>query len=95
VRHALHLFTMRIDPERCRVSRDTFLAEMTQRRIGVGVHYLALAEHPYYQRTMGWRPDDYPHATVYGRETVSLPLSPGLSEKDVRDVLGAVREIVS
>ena len=55
------------------------------------VHYLAIPEHPYYQRRFGWRPEDVPQATRIGRETVSLPLSPKLSEDDVQDVIAAVR----
>ena len=42
--------------------RDAFLDAMTRRHIGVGVHYLSLPEHPYYQKRFGWRPQDYPNA---------------------------------
>jgi dTDP-4-amino-4,6-dideoxygalactose transaminase len=44
---------------------------------------------------LGWRPDDYPNAARVGRQTVSLPLSPGLSDRDVQDVIDAVHEILS
>lgn len=75
---------------RAGLTRDACLAAMTARNIGVGVHYLCLAEHPYYHAKFGWRPEDYPHATAIGRATVSLPLSAGLSERDVEDVVEAV-----
>jgi dTDP-4-amino-4,6-dideoxygalactose transaminase len=71
--------------------RDRFLEQMTARRIGVGVHYLSIPEHPYYQRAFGWRPADYPSAMRIGRQTVSLPLSPKLSQTDVQRVTRAVR----
>ncbi len=90
-KHAYHLYQVRIDPKRCGVERDTFLERMTQQGIGVGVHYLSLAEHPYYQRELGWKPDAYPHALAFGRETVSLPLTPKLTDADVADVVEAVR----
>jgi hypothetical protein len=32
---------------------------MTAENIGVGVHYLSIPEHPYYQKTYGWT-EDYP-----------------------------------
>lgn len=47
-RHGLHLYTLLIDAEHCGISRDCFLDRMTDAGIGVGVHYLSLAEHPYY-----------------------------------------------
>ncbi|MCB9721751.1 MAG: DegT/DnrJ/EryC1/StrS family aminotransferase [Candidatus Omnitrophica bacterium] len=94
-RHAYHLFTVTLDEKRTGISRDRFLEEMTRRKIGVGVHYLAIPEHPFYQRNYGWEPNDYPHARDYGRSTVSLPLSPKLTDDDINDVIMAVREIVS
>lgn len=93
-RHAFHLYTIRIDAARCGIARDTFLNEMTRRKIGVGVHYLAIPEHPYYQEALGWRPENVPTATQIGRETVSLPISPKLTDDDVEDVIHAVREIL-
>ncbi len=68
---------------------------MTALNIGVGVHYLNIPEHPYYQRTFGWRPEDYPHAMRIGRRTVSLPLSAKLTDNDTEDVVAAIREIIS
>lgn len=91
-RHAHHLFTVQIDAARCGIERDAVLEFMTSQRIGIGVHYLALTEHPYYQQTFGWRPEDTPHATRVGRQTLSLPLSARLSNADVDDVIAALRK---
>ncbi len=89
-RHAYHLYTLLIDENSCGISRDEFLEGMTACNIGVGVHYLSIPEHPYYQRTFGWQPEHYPNAMRIGRQTVSLPLSPKLSNQDVKDVIEAV-----
>lgn len=94
-RHAYHLFTIRIDEKQVSLSRDAFLIAMKQKNIGTGVHYLAIPEHPYYNRTFGWKPDEFPNATEYGRQTVSLPISAKLNDKDVRDVIEAVRKIIN
>jgi dTDP-4-amino-4,6-dideoxygalactose transaminase len=94
-RHARHLFTVLVDEARTGVSRDAFLEAMTANRIGVGVHYLSIPEHPYYQQAFGWRPEDYPNAMGIGRQTVSLPLSARLADSDVGEVIAAVRRITS
>ncbi len=94
-RHAYHLFPIFIDETRAGISRDAFLDAMTARKIGVGVHYLSVAEHPYYQEAFGWKAGDYPHARRIGRQTVSLPLSPRLTDEDVQDVIDAVRDILN
>jgi dTDP-4-amino-4,6-dideoxygalactose transaminase len=92
-RHARHLYTILVLKDRLGILRDEFIGAMTEAKIGVGVHYLSIPEHPYYQETFQWRPQDYPNATRIGRTTVSLPLSPHLSAQDVRDVVDAVTDI--
>lgn len=89
-RHAYHLFTILIDKEKAGVSRDGFLDRMTADGIGVGVHYMSIPEHPYYQQTFGWKPEDYPNAMRIGRQIVSLPISAKLNDADIVDVASAV-----
>jgi dTDP-4-amino-4,6-dideoxygalactose transaminase len=93
-RHAYHLYTILVDQDACKVSRDEFLDAILEFKIGVGVHYLSIPEHPYYQDTFGWKPEDYPEAMRIGRQTVSLPLSAALTDRDIDDVIAAVQEIV-
>ncbi|MBI5643975.1 MAG: DegT/DnrJ/EryC1/StrS family aminotransferase [Deltaproteobacteria bacterium] len=90
-RHAYHLYTVLIDEERGGISRDEFLNAMTANNIGVGVHYLSIPEHPYYQKAYGWKPEDFPNAMKAGRSIVSLPLSAKLTDEDVDDVITAVK----
>lgn len=93
-RHALHLFPVLVDPERCGLTRDDFLMRINEERIGVGVHYRSLTEYAYYQDTLGWRPEDCPDALRIGRQTVSLPFSAKLTDDDVEDVVAAVQRIL-
>jgi dTDP-4-amino-4,6-dideoxygalactose transaminase len=94
-RHARHLFTVLVDQERCGITRDEFLSRMTEHNIGVGVHYLSIPEHPYYQQTYGWLPEAWPNAMRIGRQTVSLPLSGCLTGGDVQDVIDAVYDVLA
>ena len=93
-RHAYHLYTILIDQVKAGISRDAFLDAMTAQNIGVGVHYLSMPEHPFYQQTFGWRPEDYLKAMEIGRQTVSLPISAKLSDVDVGRVIKAVVDIL-
>jgi len=89
-KHAYHLFTIMVDEARCGIARDDFLNAMNARRIGTGVHYLSVPEHPFYQQRFGWKPEQWPNAMRIGRQTASLPLSPKLTEADVERVITAV-----
>ena len=91
-RHGYHLYTILIDEEKTGISRDRFLDEMTRNNIGIGVHYLSIPEHPFYQHKFGWQPEDYPNAMRIGRQTVSLPLSAKLTDEDAEDVIMAVKK---
>jgi len=93
-RHAYHLYTILIDETRTGISRDSFLNAMTAENIGVGVHYLSIPEHPYYQKTFGWRAENYPNAMRIGRQTVSLPISAKLTDIDIEDVILAVKKSI-
>jgi dTDP-4-amino-4,6-dideoxygalactose transaminase len=93
-RHGYHLFTLQVAKERSGLTRDSFIDAMSANNIGVGVHYLSIPEHPYYQQTFGWKPEDYPHAMRVGRSTVSIPISAKLSDRDVDDVVASIKAIL-
>lgn len=93
-RHGYHLYTIMIDPIRCGMERDSFLEAMNGLRIGTGVHYLSVPEHPYYQHRFGWRAEQWPVAMRLGRQTVSLPLSPAMSDDDAERVIAAVHAAI-
>ena len=92
-RHAYHLYTVGIEEDGCGLTRDDFLDRMNDRRIGTGVHYLSIPEHPYYQQRFGWIPERWPNALRIGRTTASLPLSPRMSDDDVERVVSTVSEV--
>jgi len=93
IRHAYHLYTLLLDLDRIPITRDQFLEEMTGRNIGVGVHYIALHLHPFYQKAYRYKRGDFPNAEWISERIVSLPLSAKLTDKDVTDVIEAVKEI--
>lgn len=83
-RHSHHLFPVGVD------RRDDVIEAMASHGVHVGVHYLAIPEHPHYQERFGWRPEDTPAATRMGRRTLSMPLSPSMTEADVDRALAAL-----
>ncbi len=94
VRHGYHLYTILIDEQKTGISRDRFLAAMNAQGIGTGVHYQSIPTHPFYHETFGWKENDVPNSFRIGSQTVSLPLSSKLTDKDVQDVIAAVRKIL-
>lgn len=90
-RHALHLFTVQCDQARAGIDRDELLMRMHRANIGTGVHYRSIPSLSVYRRKFGWRREDTPVATQIGDRTLSLPISPKLTDNDVGDVIAALR----
>ncbi|MEM3434417.1 MAG: DegT/DnrJ/EryC1/StrS aminotransferase family protein [Candidatus Methanomethyliaceae archaeon] len=93
-RHARHLYTILLDIDRLRISRNQFIEALKAENIGTGIHFTALHLHKYYRETFGYKPGDFPNAEWIGERTVSLPLSPKLIPEDVVDVIMAVTKII-
>jgi dTDP-4-amino-4,6-dideoxygalactose transaminase len=91
-RHALHLFQILLNDD-CKVTRDEFLNKMTERGIGVGVHYVSIPEHTYYSKY--YNPSEFPNALKMGSQTISLPLMPFLTNANLDRVINAVKETIS
>lgn len=94
-RHARHLYTLLVDNDIVTKGRDRVIDELTALNIGVGVHYMALHLHPFYQERLGVSADDFPNARAIAERTLSLPLSPKLNDDDVQDVVSAVRQALT
>ena len=67
---------------------------MTAENVGVGVHYTPVHLHPYYRKTFGWRKGDFPNAEWIGDRTISLPISPGLLNSDIDNIIEAFRKVM-
>lgn len=92
--HARHLYTLLIDTEKISKTRDTLQQELHQLNIGTGIHFISVHLHDYYRKTYGYKPDDLPSANWVSERTISLPLSPKLTDEDVEDVIRTVKEIL-
>ncbi|MGI8505476.1 MAG: DegT/DnrJ/EryC1/StrS family aminotransferase [Solirubrobacteraceae bacterium] len=93
-RHARHLYQVLVAPE-APLDRDRVLEGLNERRIGSGVHYRGVHLHPYYRDRYGLVPEQFPVATAISEQTLSLPLSPKVTEADQDDTVAALRELLS
>lgn len=94
-RHALHLYVLRLKLHKLRADRDQFVRAMRAENVGVGVHYSPVHLHPYYRETFRSRQGDFPNAEKISESVMSLPLTPGMSQEDVHDVIAGVRKVLA
>jgi dTDP-4-amino-4,6-dideoxygalactose transaminase len=91
-RSAHHLFTVLL-PRNC--SRDGVLHKLQEQGIGCAVNYRAIHTLTYFKETFGYGPDDYPAANDIGNRTISLPIYPALSEKEVEHISTTLKRILT
>src|SRR5207244_5266435 len=91
-RHARHLYTLLLDTDRLRASRDEVQLALHRQRIGTGIHYRALHLHDYYRAAFGYGPGELTNAEWISDRTLSLPLSPKITDQDTEPVILARSE---
>jgi dTDP-4-amino-4,6-dideoxygalactose transaminase len=84
--HARHLYTILTE------NRDLVAEELKNRNIGTGIHFIALHLFDLYRQ---YRRGDFPNAEYISDRTLSLPLSPAITENDVNDVIEAVKGVAT
>ncbi len=94
VDHAWHLFMIRLNLDQLRKTRDEIAFDLRQENIGTGVHFYALHLHAYYRNVLGMPPELCPEATAASREIISLPLHPQLSDRNVHEVVSALKKVL-
>ena len=95
MKHAWHLFIIRLDIDRAGITRDAFMHELKQRNIGTGIHFLAAHLQKYYIESMGTHRGMLPNTEWNSDRICSLPLFPEMNMNDVDDVVDAIKDVLS
>jgi UDP-4-amino-4-deoxy-L-arabinose-oxoglutarate aminotransferase len=95
MKHAWHLFVVRLDTDKAGMGRDEFMEQLKRRNIGTGIHFRAVHLQKYYMESMATRRGMLPNTEWNSDRICSLPLFPDMTEEDVDDVVEAIKEILS
>jgi len=91
--HSWHLFSLRVRPERLRLTRDEFIVKLQERGIGTSVHFIPLHTMKYWRERYDLSPSDFPEALDRFSRSISLPIWQGMTEAQVTRVIEAVTGI--
>ena len=84
--HAYHLYVVRVDGNRGAIFRA-----LRADGIGVNVHYIPVHLHPFYRSRFGTGPGLCPVAEEAYEAILSLPMFPGLTDREQETVVASVR----
>lgn len=88
-----HLYIIRLALEKLSCSRREFFDAMSAENVQCQIHYVPVYWFPYYQR-LGYQKGICPKAEQVYKEIMSIPLYPAMTNKDVEDVIEAVKKVV-
>ncbi len=92
--HVYHQYTVRITSDAA-VSRDQFIAELTQRGIGCGTYYPKVVfDYDCYRNHPRVVADEVPNAFAAAAEVVSLPVHPYLTDEELATIVREVRAVM-
>ena len=89
---SVHLAVIRLTKTPAEQHRQIF---ESLRAVGIGVqlHYTPVHLQPYYRR-LGFQEGDFPEAEAYACNAISIPLYPGLKEKDLQRVANTLSALL-
>jgi perosamine synthetase len=93
--HAYHLYVIRLNLERLTADRSAIFAALRAEGIGANVHYIPVHLHPYYRQNFKTGPGLCPNAESAYERILSLPIFPGMTDRDARDVISAIEKVLS
>jgi dTDP-4-amino-4,6-dideoxygalactose transaminase len=92
VKHAHHLFTIRIDKTKTNKSRDNLINFLKKNNIGTGVNYRSVTDMSYYKKNLGWNRNTCKIAKLVGDNILSLPMQPALKKKKLNYICNKICE---
>lgn len=88
-----HLYVLRINPETLSINRDEFINKLKEAGVGTSVHFIPLYRHPFYRQLTKTEPKNFPHSEWLFERIISLPIFPGMTDKQVDYVIENVLRI--
>lgn len=88
-----HLYIIRLVPETLNCTRREFFDALYAENTRPQVHYLPVYWHSHYEK-LGYEKGLCPNAEKFYEEAMSIPLYFSMSDKDVEDVITAVKKVV-
>jgi dTDP-4-amino-4,6-dideoxygalactose transaminase len=91
--HSWHLFLINLLPE-ANITRDNFINQMSEHKVGTSVHFIPLHIQPYWKNEYKLDNADFPNATKYYENAVSLPIYTKMTEDDQSYVIDTIHKIL-
>ena len=96
--HSWHLFPIQVPNQGSfkenQILRDCWMKTLTNKSIGLSVHYKPLHLMSYYKNLNGYSEADFPNASLRYSRSFSLPIYPSLTKAQCKYILKALKGVI-
>jgi len=88
-----HLYVIQINTDHWNISRNEMIDYLTQKGIGLSVHYKPIHMLEYYHQKLGFKPEAFPRAHTLFESVISLPIYPNLTPIELDYIVATIQNI--
>jgi len=92
--HVYHLYVIKVDSQ-CPLQREEIQEKLESVGIQTGIHYPIPCHLQPAFKDLGYEIGDFPHSEKLAKQILSLPMYPGLTNSQVKEVVTAIASVVS
>ncbi|MGD1911439.1 MAG: DegT/DnrJ/EryC1/StrS family aminotransferase [Rivularia sp. (in: cyanobacteria)] len=92
--HVYHLYVIKVDAQ-CPLQREKIQEKLADVGIQTGIHYPIPCHLQPAFSNLGYQMGDFPHSEKLAKQILSLPMYPGLTNSQVKEVVAIIASIVS
>ena len=92
--HVYHLYVIKVD-ESCPLQREEIQEKLAEAGIQTGIHYPIPCHLQPAFKDLGYDMGDFPNSEKLAKQILSLPMYPGLTNSQVKQVATAIASVVS
>lgn len=92
--NAWHLYLMRLDLQKLKITREEFAKKMQEKGIGISVHFIPLFNFTYWKSLYkDFTSSNFPNAQNQYSRTISIPLFPNMTDEQIDYVINTIIQI--
>jgi len=91
--HAWYLFIIRVCEDKLTITRDEFMKQLQNEKIGTSVHFIPLHTMSYYKSKYNYKDEMFPISLKNYYSSISIPIYPNLTDEQVNRIIQALLKI--
>ena len=89
-----HLFPIKINFTKLKISKNNFFKEMLKKGIKLQVHYVPIYRHTFYKKKFNFKARNFPNTEKFYNQVISLPIYYNLKKKTQIYIINCLKKMI-